>query len=136
MDDALVVRALECLGDLDRDGHRFVERDRPLGNAIGQGWSFDQFHDQRAHLQVGAGSFQAKHLRDVGMIERGQRLGFPLKPREAFGIEGERVGQYLDCDRPAQVGVYGAINLAHAADAKRAGDFEGADARTDGQGHG
>ena len=102
MDDAELVRALERLSDLDSDRHGFVERDRPLRNAIGERRSFDQLHDERAHLQIGAASFKTEHLGDVGVVEQRQRLGFALKPRESFGIQGESIWQHFDRDRPAQ----------------------------------
>ena len=54
------------------------------------------------------------------MIQRGEDFGFALEPREAFGIGGERLGQDLDRDVALQVGVAGAIHLAHAAGADHA----------------
>ena len=48
------------------------------------------------------------------MIERGQDLGFPLEPSQPFGIPGEQVRRHLDRDLPAQPGVLGTVDLAHA----------------------
>ena len=36
MDDALLVRGFERLGDLPRDRQRFVERQRPARDALGE----------------------------------------------------------------------------------------------------
>ena len=35
---------------------------------------------------------------DVGMVQRGERLGFALETRQAVGVLRERVGQDLDRD--------------------------------------
>ena len=37
MDDALLVRRLERVGDLPRDRQRVVDRQRPRGDALGEG---------------------------------------------------------------------------------------------------
>jgi hypothetical protein len=48
MHDAAVVRVLECVGDLRGHRQRFVERDWSAGDAIGQCWTFDELHHERA----------------------------------------------------------------------------------------
>ena len=47
MDDALLVRRFERVGDLPRDRQRFVERNRALRDAIGERRPFDQLEDER-----------------------------------------------------------------------------------------
>ena len=51
------------------------------------------------------------------MLERSQGAGFALEPRHPFGIGGEFSRQDLEGDIPAQLGVGGPENLAHAAGA-------------------
>jgi AcrR family transcriptional regulator len=63
------VRAFERLSDLPRDGHRVVNGKRPLRKARGEVVTLDQFHHERAVLEP-------VNLRDIGMVERGQRLRF------------------------------------------------------------
>jgi hypothetical protein len=63
------------------------------------------------------------NLRDVRMIERGERLGLALESGEPIGIGGERVGQDLDRHVAIQLRVAGFVDLAHAAGADSAGDF-------------
>src|SRR4029453_18774915 len=58
----------------------------------------------------------------------GQRLRFPLKPREAVRIGGERVGQNFQRDVAVQFRIARAIHFAHAAHADLAGAFVDADA--------
>ena len=71
----------------------------PLG-----GVAFDVLH----HQIVGA---DVVDLADVGMIQRGDSLGFAL---EAFG---KLRGRDFDGDVAIQARIVGAIHLAHAADA-------------------
>ena len=47
MDDALLVRGFECIGDLLRDRDGFVERKWTARDPIGQRVAFDQFEDER-----------------------------------------------------------------------------------------
>ena len=50
MDDTGFVRGLQCLGDLLGNRQRLVERDRPLGDPVGQRGTFDQLQDQRLRV--------------------------------------------------------------------------------------
>ena len=49
MDDALLVRRLERLGDLPRDRQRLVDRNRPVRQPLGEVVAFDQLHRQEMH---------------------------------------------------------------------------------------
>ena len=49
------------------------------------------------------------------MIERGEVLRLSLESSQTFGVVGEGVGQDLQRDVAMQLGVAGAIDLAHAA---------------------
>ena len=60
-------------------------------------------------------SFDAVDLRDVRMVQRGERLGLAVEARQALRIGGDRLGQDFDGDRSAKVRIRGAIHLAHAA---------------------
>ena len=42
MDDPLLVRRFERLGDLARDGQRLIEWEWPLRDPIGERWPLDQ----------------------------------------------------------------------------------------------
>ena len=46
MDDPLLVRGFERLGDLLRDRQRFVERDRAARDALRQIVALDEFHHE------------------------------------------------------------------------------------------
>ena len=47
VDDALLVRRFQSLGNLPRDRQRLVERDRALRDAVGQRRPLDQLQHQR-----------------------------------------------------------------------------------------
>ena len=51
MDDALLVRALERVGDLPRDRQRVVERDRSLCDPIRQRRTLDELEDERVRVR-------------------------------------------------------------------------------------
>ena len=74
MDDALLVRRFERLGDLLRDRHRLVERNRAARDPLRQILALDQFHDERAARLPAF--FESVDVRDVadGSAMRGLAL--------------------------------------------------------------
>jgi hypothetical protein len=54
------------------------------------------------------------------MIKRGSRLGFALETFQRLAILGQRLGQELERDEPAQAGVFGFEDHTHAAGAPTA----------------
>ena len=52
MDDALLVRSFECIGNLLCDRYDFVERQRTARDPIGERLPFDQFEDERPDWRV------------------------------------------------------------------------------------
>ena len=87
--------------------------------------ALDELHDQRATCR--RPSLEAVDLRDVRVVERGERLRLALEAHQAIRIAGERRRQHLDGDVAIELRVAGAIHLAHAARAERAGHLERAD---------
>ena len=69
------------------------------------------------------------------MVERGQRLGFALEARDAFGVGGERLWQHLDGDLAIELGIARAIDLTHPAHAKQRADLVRAEASTCSESH-
>ena len=49
MDDAVLVRRFEGLGDLLRDGQRLSNRYRPARDLCGEVHALDEFHHERAN---------------------------------------------------------------------------------------
>ena len=120
MDDSLLMGRFEGFGDLLGNRQCLVERDRPLRDAVRQGWPLDQLQDQRPDA---IRLLQAVDGADVRMVQRGQHLGFPLEPRQPIGVGRERLGQHLQRHVAIELGVAGLIHLPHPAFADLGGDL-------------
>ena len=92
MNDSALVRVLETLAKLPGDRQRFVDRYRTARNTIGQRLPLDQFHHQRTPV---IRLFEPVYGGDIGMIERGEDLGFALEASHAFGVGSKRFRQDL-----------------------------------------
>ena len=130
VDDALLMRGFERLGDLFRDGQRFVQRNGTVSNAVSERRSFDQFHHERdGAIRL----LEAVNVGDVRMIQGCEDFRFTPESGQPLGIAGERCRQDLDGDFAFEVRVARAIHLAHAARAEQGDDLVGADARAGGR---
>ena len=119
VDDALLVGLFQSLGDLAGDVDGLVDRQRPALQRLRQILAFDQFHDQEGAVVRG---FEAEDRGDVGMVQRGQHLGFALEAGHAVAVGGEFGRQDLQGDIAVQLGVMGAVDFAHPALADYFGD--------------
>ena len=95
MNDPLLVRRFERLGDLPRDRQRLVERNRAARDPLRQVLALDELHDERGDA---LGFFESIDRRDVRMIQRGEDFGFALEPREPIVIRRDRGRENLDRD--------------------------------------
>jgi hypothetical protein len=120
MDDAALVRAFEREGDLPGDSEDVVDRHGAAVDEARERTSVDQFHDDRSSV---AGRLEAIHLRDVGMVQRRQRLGFAFEAAQAIGIPRDGFGQDLNRDVPVEDRVASPIDLAHTTLTEFAGEF-------------
>src|SRR5688572_15724966 len=111
MNDALLVSRFQCFNDLLGDRECLVQRNRPLRDAIRQGWSLNQLHDDgRGAVAL----LQTVNGGDVRMIEPGEYFGFALETHQTLALGRHRLGQHLDGDGALQVGIGRAVYLAHA----------------------
>ena len=120
MDHTRFVRRLQRLRDLLGNRQRLIQRDRPLGDPVGEGRAFNELQDQRLRV---VGFLDAVDGRDPRVVEARQHLRFPLEPGEAIRVSGEGVGEDLQRDIAAELGVGGPIDLAHPAFADEGGDL-------------
>ena len=100
----------------------------PRAMRCGEVFAFDQLHHERGDAVL---LFEPVDLRDVRMIERGERLA--LRARSARGAPDRRansVGQDLERDVAIELRIARAIDLPHAAGAKATEEFKAAEART------
>ena len=98
----------------------------PRAICCGQILALDQLHDESAHS---AGFLQAVDVRDVRMVQRGERLRLTGEPRESIRIVRERVREDFERHVTIQLRVAGPIDLPHSALTEQAGDFVDAEPR-------
>ena len=108
MDDALLVRGFERVGDLLRDRQHVGERQRTAPDDRGEVLTIDELHHERVLLD-------AVDRADVRMVERGEQLRLAREPSQAAGVSRKELGQDLQRNVAIESGVAGAIDLAHAA---------------------
>ena len=93
------VRGIERVGDLNAERQHSLQFERPPGDAVLQSHPVKKFHgDERlaillANIVNGA---------DVGMIQRGSRLGLALKTSQGLRIAGNLVRQEFQGDEAVQ----------------------------------
>ena len=83
VDDALLVRGFEGLGDLLRDRQRLIERDWPARDALGKIFALDELHDES---RAAVGVFESVDGADVRVIQGRQNFSFALKAGQPIGI--------------------------------------------------
>ena len=113
MDDALGVSGGERVGDLDGvRQHTLSSGMGPCLISVRESVALDELHDQVIRANV-------VERADVGVVERGDGLGFALK------AVAELARGNFDGDGPAEAGVGAAVDLAHAAFAEEGIDAIG-----------
>ena len=104
----------------------------PRRNHVSERRPLDQLHHDRAHL---AGVFEAVHVRDVGVVQGGQHLGFTGKARQPIGIVGDGGEQHLERHVALQLRVTRPVHLAHAARSEGCQDLVGAESCAGSEAH-
>ena len=92
MDDPLLVRGLERLGDLAGDGESLFEREGAALQPLGEILSLDELHDEGADS---ARLLEAVDRGDVRVLELGEELRFALEAREASASAANASGRTL-----------------------------------------
>ncbi len=93
-----------------------AHRKRTAGEHVGRRSSLGQFHDEeQVSVPTLLRFFQTVDLRDVRMIERGERLRLTLESGQPVGVVRHGCGQHLDGHRAFEAEIVGAVDLAHAA---------------------
>ena len=90
MNDPQPVGAGERFGDLVGRPECLVERNRPVLQTAGQRLPVEILHDQEVDAVLAA---DVEDRADVGMRQRGDRLGLALEPLLQIGIGGDVLGQ-------------------------------------------
>ncbi len=111
MNDALVVRGGEGVGDLRGQSQRIVGRDRPALDPIGQGLTLEQLQHEVVDVVVVADVVQRA---DVRVIEVRDHPGLALEALPGLRLIGKMPRQYLDRDHAVETCVARAVDLAHS----------------------
>jgi hypothetical protein len=72
-----------------------LERNRTSGDPLGERRPLDELHDERANS---ARFLDAKHSRDIRVVEQGQEASLTLEAGHAPWVRGEVVRDDLDRD--------------------------------------
>src|SRR5262249_9814171 len=125
MDDPLVVRLLERIGDLPGDGQRLVYRDRSFPETLGEILTRRQLHDEEVAGRAAREGrrLEAVQVGDAAVAQGGQQLRLALEPAETLRVGREGAREDLDRHVTAELGVAGPVHLAHAAGAERRDDL-------------
>ncbi len=132
MDHAACVREFQRFDNLPGGRERIGNGQRTARQSRREILTIDQLHDERRRL---GGLLEAIHVRDVGVVEPGERACLALETRDAIRIRGDRLRKDLQRDVAAQSCVAGTVDLTHAPGAERAGDFIDPDPRAGAERH-
>jgi hypothetical protein len=114
--DAVPMRVLERVDDVDRVLKQLLDRQRSGEQALAERLTLDVLHDQEWNAVVFAEVVQRA---DVRVIHRGERAGLALESLLPCRIRAQVARQDFDGDRPIQTRVDRPVHLAHAAGAER-----------------
>jgi hypothetical protein len=124
------MRRLQGPGNLTGNWQRLAERNRAARDTLCEVLSPDELHHQRA---IAAPLLEPVDLRNIRMVQRGERLGFAGEPGEPVRVPGDGSGQDLQGDIATELRVMGAKHLSHAAFADLRVDFIRAEASAGGE---
>ncbi len=80
-----------------------------------EGLAFEQLHGDEGLVSVLANLVDGA---DVGVVEGGGGAGFAQETFERLTVAGEVLGQELESDEAAELGVFGLVDHTHAAAAE------------------
>ena len=93
MDDPAVVRGFECVGDLARDRQRLRNRQRPARDQLREVSPSTSSITSARGLARLSHPFDPVDVRDVGMVQRSERLRFAVKrARRSSSVQRARAG--------------------------------------------
>ena len=126
--DALGVRGIERVGDLDRDVERAIEGQRPARDLFLERAAVEQLHH---HVLLAVVLADVVQRADVRMVQRRGDARLATEPVERLAARGQLRRQELQRDVPPEPHVFGAVDDAHPSAAKAVDDPVRADERAD-----
>ena len=113
--DALAVRSLQAIGNLDRQLQQLRGAHRLSVNAVAQRLPFENFHHQKRLAFV---IVDVVKRADARVIQRGSSTRFALKAFQCRTIASEFRREKLQSNGAPQPNILGSVNDAHPASAK------------------
>ena len=112
MDNAGGMRGIEGVRDIDAKREKQRNFQRTARDSVLERSPIQKFHRDKGVALLLADVMNGA---DVGVIQRGSRLCFPLEASERLRIASDIVGQKLECDKAVKTSVLSLINHAHSA---------------------
>src|ERR1017187_2554940 len=112
MNDPLGVCRVQCIGNFNGDGNKNVRFQRTPSDAMLQCQPVQELHgDERLPIVLADLVDRA----DVGVVQGGSGACFPAEAFERLRVLSYVLGQNLQCDKAAKLGVLSLIDHTHAA---------------------
>jgi hypothetical protein len=134
MNDSFFVGRLQRFSNLGSDANRLRKIEAARRQFVLQRRPRHQFENEEANI-AWLSVLQAINRRDMRMVQRSQHVRFAFESGQARRIARELRRQDFDSHFPAELGIAGAINLAHAARTERTDYLVMLQTRPRGQGH-
>jgi hypothetical protein len=115
MNDALGVRGIQCIGNLDSKRQQVLDIQRLSSDLVLQRLPFHEFHGNKCPI---AHFIDLIDGADIRMIEGRGGFGFALKSAESLSVARDIVGQEFKRDKTTEFQVLGLIHDAHPAPAQ------------------
>ncbi len=133
MHDAVPMRLVERIGQLNRRPQRFIDRHRTALQSLRKGLPFEELHHEVIDTVVPP---DVEDRTDVRMAERRERLGLALESNSQLLLFGDLLNEDLDRDNTIETRVARSIHLTHAAAPDQRQDFVRPEVCAGGQRHG
>jgi len=115
MDDALCVRGIQGVGNLNTQLHHLLEFQRLATDAMLERLAFHKLHGDKKTPCVFGGFVNRAN---VGMVERGSGTSLAAEAFEGSRVLRQIIGQKLERDVAAEAEVFGFVDHTHAAPAE------------------
>ena len=120
MDDAVIVRHVQRIGDLPGVLQCIVHTKRAHRDAIVECLALDVLHHQEVRAVLVADIVQGA---DVRMVQTGNGLGFTTEAGQPLRITREMFRKDLDGDGPSETSVGSLVDFTHPAHTDEADDL-------------
>ena len=115
VNDVFGVGGIERVGDFDGEGEEFFDVHGAAVDAVLERLPIEKFHGDKGVAVLLADIVDGA---DVGMVQGGGGLRFPLESRESLRIPGDILRQKFQRDEALKARVFGLVNDTHASAAE------------------